>query len=226
MDSSRKKAFIIGGAVLLVAVIGWFLMGGENPEKDLTSGRQDRRLLAIEKLEQKDSPEAARIILQYTTDNDIQVARRSLYALGRMPNGAKTEVLTQAMSSENPQIREAAVVAMGMRGDKTDKVAMRDRLARDPSPEVRVAAAAELGAMRDWDSVPLLVSALDSQDETLANVAMRCLLDIGGREHAGFKPGATPAQRAEAIRALKRDWQSFKAINTEYDRYRTEMNKK
>ena len=225
MDSSRQKLWIAVGAVMAVLLFAWFFMGGDNPEKDLMSGKQDRRLLAIEKLEQKDTPAAARVLEQYTNDQDIQVARRSLYALGRMPNGAKTETLTQAMNHEKPEIREAAVVAMGMRRDKMDKAAMRDRLARDPSPQVRAAAAAELGGMRDWDSVPLLVQALDSQDETLSNVAMRCLLDIGGREHAGFKPGATPEQRAEAVRALKRDWQSFKAINSEYERYKKEMNR-
>jgi len=224
MDPSHQKWLWIGGGVL-VLLLGWLFLGGENPEKDLVSNRQDRRLLAIEKLEQKDSPAAAKILEKYTTDQDIQVARRSLYALGRMPNGAKTETLTHAMNHEKAEIREAAVVAMGMRRDKMDKQAMRDRLARDPSPQVRAAAAAELGGMRDWDSVPLLVQALDSQDETLSNVAMRCLLDIGGREHAGFKPGATEAMRTEAVRALKRDWQSFKAINAEYDRYKKEMNR-
>lgn len=222
MDSQQKRWMVIGSVAALIAV-WWFFSGGSNPEKELKSASQDRRLLAIEKLEQADTPAAARALEPYTTDEDIQVARRSLFAIGRMGQGGNTQTLVKAMEHPKEQIREAAVVAMAMRGEKMDVVALRDRLARDPSPTVRTAAAAQLGAMRDFASVPLLVAALDSGDEELTNVAMRCLLDIGGREHAGFKPGATPQQRAEAIQSLKRDAMTFKSVNDEYKRYKEVM---
>ena len=222
MEAQQKRWVAIGGVAAVIAV-WWFFSGGSNPEKELKSAMQDKRLLAIEKLEQADTPAAARVLEPYTTDEDIQVARRSLFAIGRMNNGGDTQTLVKAMEHPKHEIREAAVVAMAMRGDKVDLVSQRDRLARDPSPMVRIAAAAQLGGMRDFESVPLLVAALDSGNEELTNVAMRCLLDIGGREHAGFKPGATPQQRAEAIQSLKRDAMTFKSVNDEYKRYKEVM---
>lgn len=223
MQSHQKRWLLGGGAVLLIGVLAFVLFGGGDPMDDLSSMSVEKRLKAIELLEQRDTAEAAAAIAPYTTDEDIQVARRSLFAIGRMRNGASSETLVHAMKHPRVEIREAAVSAMALRGDKVDRAALRDRLARDTSPQVRVAAAAELGAMRDWDSMPLLVAALDDRDPTVVNTAMRCILSIGGRDHAGFRPNATPAMRAEAIKALKRDWQSFKAINEEYTRYRKIM---
>ncbi len=209
---TKHKIWAAVGVVAVLAGGYWLFSGGENPERDLMSTDQDRRLLAIEMLERKDSPAAARVIQQYMTDADIQVARRSIYAMARMPNAGSTEKLVEAVSHSRPEIREAAVVAMAMRKDEASMAAMRDRLQRDPSMTVRAAAAAELGAIKDPASIPLLVAAMESKDEALSNIAIRALLDMGGRGHVGFKPGATPIQRAEAIRALKRDAASFKDI--------------
>jgi len=208
----------MAGGVAVVVVLGaWFFFGDSDPEDDLTSLSIDKRLRAIETLEQKDTPAAARAIVPYTmkadSPDDIRVARRSLFAIGRMKNGGETSTLIDAMAHPKMEIREAAVAAMGTRREKADRPALRERLMKDPSPEVRTAAAAELGGLRDSDGLAALAAALDDQDETVQNAAIRSLLDIGGREHQGFKPGATPQQRAQMIQQLKRDWPSFKAVN-------------
>ncbi len=225
MESSHNKWLIIGVAVVVVAGGAFFLMGGGNPEDDLKTTNVEKRLAAISVLEQKDTPAAGRIIAQYTTDDNIQVARRSLIAIGRMRSGGDTQVLVDAMGHKKEEIREAAVAAMGARGEKADRQALRDRLSRDPSSNVRIAAAAELGQMRDWDSVPLLVAALDDKDPSVVGTALRCLLDIGGRDHPGARPGATPAQRAHAIASIKRDWPSFKGVNEDYKRTKEYLGK-
>jgi HEAT repeat protein len=225
MESHHKRWWIAGGSAAAVVVAGFFLLGGDDPERDLNTTNVEKRLAAISSLEQKDTPAAAQVIAKYTTDADVRVAQRSLIAIGRMRKGGDTRVIVDAMSHQKPEIREAAVAAMGTRGEKADKQSLRDRLARDPAPTVRTAAAAELGQMRDWDSVPLLVAALDDPDPNVVGTALRCLMDIGGRDHPGARSGATPAQRAHAIQSIKRDWQSFKGINDDYKRTKEYLGK-
>ncbi len=78
------------------------------------------------------------------------------------------------------------------------------QLARDASPQARIAAVQALGVGRDLDGVPLLILALDDADSGVARAARDALRRLA-RKPAGFglSDAPKPAERADAIRQWK-----------------------
>ncbi len=95
----------------------------------------------------------------------------------------------------------SAEEAQKLFGDRPDRL---EQLARDPSPQARIAAVHALGAGRDLDAVPLLVEALDDPDPGVMRAARDALRRLA-RRPAGFglSDAPTAAERAAAVRQWK-----------------------
>lgn len=235
MDKTKFRILlgVVGGVVLLIAIFNWF--GGES-EGDLDSDDRQARLAAIANLEDQDSTTAARKIEQYIGDQDVVVARRSIQALGRMKKGAEPEMIEAALADRRPEIREAAVVALGMRHRDGQSAAALRRVLADSSetPEVRAAAAAELGSQRDWDAMPELVKALNDPSRIVRAAAFGAVqrnIGVGivqsdsplaKRAPNTYSVDAPPAERAAFVQFFMRDYPNYKHMHDAYIKYENE----
>ncbi len=215
MDSARFK-YLIAGAAAIVLVAGYFMFSGTNDAAMLERGNREQRLAAIQALETKASSSAAETLVKYIADPDIEIARRVLVALGRMKAVAPLDMIRPALADQRPEIREAAVAAIGMRGLAGDPAAIREVLRKDPSVNVRLAAASTLGDMRDWDAMESFAEALAYPDEEFQVIAAHQMLRIAGVQHQGFRAGASPSDRRAGISFLRTNWRHFKGTHDQY----------
>ena len=216
MDSSRFK-WLVATAAAIALIGGYFaFFSGANDAAMLERGNRDQRLAAIQSLETKATAGAAETLAKYITDSDIEVARRVLIALGRMKTAAPIDLIKPALNDERPEIREAAVAAIGLRGLEGDPATLRQLLKSDPSVNVRLSAAGALGSMRDWDAMESFAEALNYPDETFQLVAAEQMLRIAGLYHQGFRPNASPQDRRSGINFLKTNWRYFKGTHEQY----------
>jgi HEAT repeat protein len=85
---------------------------------------------------------------------------------------------------------------------------LRDVLTQEDSWQARAAAAAKLGEMRDEESMPALLQAMEDPDPVIrgrAAVAVRKIM----RADYYFRAGDSPERRKEVIAAIKRDWEAY-----------------
>jgi HEAT repeat protein len=95
--------------------------------------------------------------------------------------GAAWDVLNAGLKDKNAEKRKAAVTAVGTIGATPKSVGiLEDKLANDPDPEVRQAAAGMLGDMKSRSSIPKLQQALQKEDEVSFSAA-RALWAMGDR---------------------------------------------
>lgn len=232
MDKTKFRIIlgVVGGVVLLIALFNWF--GGES-SGDLDSDDRQARLAAIANLETQDSAEAAQQIERLIGDQDVVVARRSIQALGRMKSSARPEMIEAALADTRPEIREAAVVALGMRHRDGQSAAVLRRVLADRSetPDIRAAAAAELGSQRDWAAMPELVAALNDESRIVRAAAFGAVqrnIGVGivqsdsplaSRAPNTYSVDAPPAERAAFVRFFMRDYPQYKYIHDAFIEY-------
>lgn len=72
----------------------------------------------------------------------------------------------------------------------------------DPNPTRRAQAVGELGRMARPDQVPLLIEALDDQDEAVRLAAGRALKDLTGHD-TGYRAYAEPSERRRQVDAWR-----------------------
>ncbi|MEX2213662.1 MAG: HEAT repeat domain-containing protein [Phycisphaeraceae bacterium] len=220
MDSDFKKPLSYAVIALVAVFFLWKLFfSGPNISADLESGSTEARLRAVEELERLDSASAAELISKYANDPDLVVARRVIISMGRMKNQVKTEQLLPLLESPKYEIREAAIIAVGVRGIKGNPEALRKVMVSDPIPSVRAAAVSELAAMRDWEAMKSFAALLSDSDLMVQNTAAEAIMRIGGIMHQGFRTNASAADRQTGIRFLQHFWQNFKPNHDEFQRY-------
>ncbi len=126
----------------------------------------------------------APIVERLVKDPDVAVAGNAAAALGRIAAregdpGLAKEALCAALAQERPYVRANALAGASIAGARCDPDQARDRLARDPSEAVRIAAADFLGRAIaaagdkaiDLDKRALIRCAGEDRN---ASVALRC----------------------------------------------------
>ncbi len=82
-------------------------------------------------------------------------------------------------------------------------------LANDESAAVRGGAAAALGRVYDYNSVPFLLESMDDPDASVRRKAHHAVSRIMGRRYV-FDPTGPPAVRRATIKAIESDWGPMK----------------
>ena len=184
---------------LLFSAIALFGCGGRAPELD--ADRREERLEAVRQL--PDSAGGAGRAAEAARHEDVATAREAVRRLGRMSAPAAREALRRLASDEaRSPVREEAIVMLARHRDAALGTLFVERLGADPAPAVRAAAAAAIGRADYWDGLDALIAALEDEDAAVRRAANAglwrlCRLDFG------FRPEATPQERAQVVARLR-----------------------
>ncbi len=90
---------------------------------------------------------------------------------------------------------------------------LRNVLTTEDSREARAAAAALLGEMRDEQSMPELLQAMEDPDPLIRGRAAAAVRKIMGADYY-FRAEGSPARRKEVLAIIKRDWEGYLKYKT------------
>jgi HEAT repeat protein len=152
----RRRAYLrlkIDGDAKQKEVVANVLIEGTKSEKDVIC-----RLAAMERLPELKDPRATQTLID------------AFYAPANF-------------GEKNPVVRVAAITALGRIGDATSAQTLTEALARDPSVEVRIAAAKGLRNYQSYQATEALVRALrEEKDVALRFEAMTSLQKMTGKD--------------------------------------------
>jgi hypothetical protein len=202
MPDRRKRLLILAGVgVVLAAVLAFqhlWPQGDESREKRprmAPAGAQDGR----------QAPAVA--ASGAAAASEAQYAK--LFAISQQPSPQDVPILKKAIQSPSWEDRHAAVTGLGRLKDKGDPATLLAVLTNaQEKPEVRAAAAEQLGAMKYIEAGPALIDAMSDESElvrTAAGVALTKLMgmvfDFSARDPAG--------KREEAVARARNTWPRF-----------------
>ncbi len=90
---------------------------------------------------------------------------------------------------------------------------LRDVLEKGDSTQDRTVAAAKLGEMRDEESMPVLLRAMEDPDPLIRGRAAAAVRKIMGADYY-FRASDPPQRRNEVIATIKRDWEGYLRYKT------------
>ena len=93
---------------------------------------------------------------------------------------------------------------------KTPEEARAELAKSDAPPESRAEAAAQLGAMRDRQSMPQLIAALEDDDLNVRARANAAVIQILGADFF-FRADDPPERRRQAVERIKKHWNAWLA---------------
>jgi len=128
--------------------------------------------------------------------------------ISRRPKPEDLDELKTAASTPNWRTREAAMVGIGRLGKDSDPAVLIDALRRDPSAEVRAAAAGALGRLKHWDAGPVLIDALDDPDLIVRGRAYAAVKAIMGVDFH-YRANDPRGRRGQAIQQIRAWWPKF-----------------
>jgi len=203
MPDRRKRMLILAGVGVVLAVVLAFQhlwpRGDESREKA-------PRMAPAESQDGKQaSPPAA--ASGAAAASEAQYAK--LFAISQQPSPQDVPVLKKAIQSPAWEDRHAAVTGLGRLKDKGDPATLLAVLTNtQEKPEVRAAAAEELGAMKYAEAGPALIDAMSDESEIVraaAGVAISAIMgmrfEFSARDPAG--------KREEAVARARNCWQRF-----------------
>ncbi len=129
------------------------------------------------------APEAKTLLLDCTRDSVSVVRATAIEILANLHVADVADIVLRLLQDPLPDVRLAAVVAAGLLEvrDAIPQLLAAARPDYEP-PEIRQASLDSLRQLREPRVVPLAVTALT--DATTQLVALRCLAELGGPEHA------------------------------------------
>ena len=202
MLDRRKRLWILAGVGVVLAVVLAFqhlLPGGDD------SREKAPRMAPAGAPDGRQAPPAA--ASGAAAASEAQYAK--LFAISQQPSPQDVPALKKAIQSPSWEDRHAAVTGLGRLKDKGDPATLLAVLtnARE-KPEVRAAAAEQLGAMKYIDAGPAIIDAMSDDSELVraaAGVALAKLMgmvfDFSARDPAG--------KREEAVARARNTWPRF-----------------
>lgn len=125
------------------------------------------------------SDDALGLIESLRGADDWRARRRAALRLVHHRNGEALQALIDALGDRDPQVRHAAVVALGDFGEPAAvDVLCRPRLLEDAAPEIRWATVRALGLLGDLSIVNVLSSALEDPEWVVRNQALLVITDF------------------------------------------------
>ncbi|MCI0487135.1 MAG: M56 family metallopeptidase, partial [Blastocatellia bacterium] len=131
--------------------------------------------------ERKDNSRVVEALKEALKDEDPDVRRSALFALGQMGDSSVTEAMIEALKSNDSQVRAQAAWALGMRGGQNAVEALIEAL-KDESAHVRAQAAWALGMKGNGRATEALAAALRDENSHVRAQAAWALGMRGSRD--------------------------------------------
>jgi len=152
------------------------------------------------------------------SERDPILRRRIVEALAKIPDPAAMSGLRSALTDDDLHVRLAAIDAFGRRGDADSFHLLSAALTSDKHEDVRLAAARELGRLKDPQlkqaAVAPLAEALATNDPALKNRLVQSLESVSGRRYGNdanawrrFAQGEAVPERERSL--AERYWPWF-----------------
>jgi len=202
MPDGRKRLMIFAGVGVLLAVVLAFqhLL----PRSDESRAAAPRMAPAGTSDDRQPPPVAAS-----GAPAAPETRYSKLFAISQQPSPQDVPVLKKAIQSPSWEDRHAAVTGLGRLKDKGDPPALLAVLTdTQERPEVRAAAAEQLGAMNHVDAGPALIDAMSDQSVLVRTAAGVAVSKIMGMVF-GFSARDPAGKREEAVARARNLWQRF-----------------
>jgi len=112
-------------------------------------------------------------------DDELEVRRRALEALAYADRPEVAALITQAYSSDEPQMRVSAVFAMGRTADHAWAEQVQAEM-KSPEPEMRFEAGRAAGELELTDAAGELAELTEDEDQEVREAAIWSLGQVGG----------------------------------------------
>jgi len=133
------------------------------------------------KILSRDGDKIRNALLEVISDEEEEadVRRRCIEAVGSFNTIETTEIIREAYKSDNPDMRQSAVFAMGSSSDSQWLSIIMNELDSD-SPAMRYESASACGLLGDESSVPHLIELIKDEDSEVQVAAVQSIGNIGG----------------------------------------------
>lgn len=121
----------------------------------------------------------------YRQEEDAALRAEIVRTLGRYPSAAALQVLRQAVTDSEAEVRKAACEALGLQGGPEAVELLASLVRGDMDADVRLAAVRALGQTKDQRAKEALKYALSEGDPALQRQAMLALREITGQDFGG-----------------------------------------
>lgn len=126
-------------------------------------------------------PEETLIAVVDTAQEDLEVRRRAVEALGYSSHERVPAIIEAAYYDDNEKMRVSAVFAMGRSADRRWVPTILNEL-NSVNPEMRYEAARAAGELEAREAVPLLIELIEDPDREVQEAAIWALGEIGGSQ--------------------------------------------
>ena len=159
---------------------------------------RDRAIREIAQLGENAVPSLATSL----SADSVRMRRNSVWALSRIDSATATNVIRSRLADEDPTVRQAATMSLGIRGNREAAEELVERL-QDSEPSVRREAATSLGKLHRKETVAPILAALsdDAIDRVMEHALIFALIDIDAPTETaiGLAASNTQVQRAALI---------------------------
>jgi HEAT repeat protein len=111
------------------------------------------------------SPRQLSTVPDLLRGSDVHVRRAAVRALLALDTSQVAPWLLPALDDPDADVRQGAVAALGLSGDKRAEMALLKRLLQDPAPGVRAEAAYHLGELSGLDAAAVLRAAVEKEPD-------------------------------------------------------------
>jgi len=137
-------------------------------------------------------------------DDSDEVRMRAIQCLGELGDQKAAATVVAALDDDNPEVRAYAAGAVGTLGVEEAKPRLREIL-KEVTGRETLAAMGALCQMKDTNSIPIIMSHLNTTNEFLSLYMMRALVELEAEsEIIQLKDHAAPFIRSAAEESLKK----------------------
>ncbi|HKY70491.1 MAG TPA: HEAT repeat domain-containing protein [Nitrospira sp.] len=111
------------------------------------------------------SPRQLSTVADLLRGSDVHVRRAAVHALLALDTSQIASWLLPALDDPDAEVRQGAVAALGLSGDRRAETALLKRLFQDPAPAVRAEAAYHLGELGGLDTATVLRTAVEKEPD-------------------------------------------------------------
>jgi HEAT repeat protein len=190
-------------ALVGTGLFGWVVAGCSDIDSKLKSADPRDRREAVQKLSQRQDPEALAKLRKAAEDPDEKVAKAAVEGMSNVRAPAAREAIREvAAKDKRAAVLLAAVSAMARRPDKGDLDVAR-QIFRTADPQVLMETTILFVIHKSYEDIPMLVEAAEAEQDLQAQTrTVRAIEAILGMTFR-YDPGAPAEERKKALERIR-----------------------